>query len=46
MGTNHDDRQRGHFGTARTLDAIRRKYFWHVHRHKEHGMLEPLPRPK
>jgi hypothetical protein len=66
MRTNHDDPQGGHFGTARTLDAIRRKYFWHgmakgikkyvktcnvcqrvaVHRHREYGMLEPLPRPK
>ena len=29
MRTNHDDPQGGHFGRTRTLDAIRRKYFWH-----------------
>jgi hypothetical protein len=63
---NHDDPQGAHFGRERTLDAIRRKYFWHgmakdireyvktcdicqrvaTHRHKEYGMLEPLPKPK
>jgi hypothetical protein len=29
MRTNHDDPQSGHFGRKRTLDVIRRKYFWH-----------------
>jgi transposase InsO family protein len=28
MRVNHDDPQGGHFGEKRTLDAIRRKYFW------------------
>lgn len=29
MRVNHDDPQGGHFGEKRTLDAIRRKYYWH-----------------
>ena len=28
MRTNHDDPYGGHFGTARTAELIRRKYFW------------------
>lgn len=28
MRNNHDDAQGGHFGVARTLAAIRRKYYW------------------
>jgi transposase InsO family protein len=26
---NHDDPQGGHFGQKRTLEAVRRKYYWH-----------------
>ena len=29
MRVNHDDPQGGHFGEKRTLDAMRRKYYWH-----------------
>ena len=63
--TNHDDPQGGHFGRARTTDALCRKYYWRgmvkdirkyvqtcdicqrnkIHRHKEYGLLEPLPTP-
>jgi hypothetical protein len=28
MAANHDDPYAGHFGTARTTELIRRKYFW------------------
>ena len=28
MKINHDDPHGGHFGTARTTELIRRKYFW------------------
>jgi hypothetical protein len=63
--TNRDDPQGGHFGRARTTDALCRKYYWRgmvkdirkyvqtcdicqrnkIHRHKEYGLLEPLPTP-
>ena len=26
---NHDDPQGGHFGERRTLESVRRKYYWH-----------------
>ncbi|CRG92938.1 Transposon Ty3-G Gag-Pol polyprotein [Talaromyces islandicus] len=65
MKNNHDDAQGGHFGKARTIAAIRRKYYWpaleadvdyyvrtcsicqrvKVHRHRQYGLLKPLPVP-
>jgi len=65
MKNNHDDAQGGHFGKARTVAAIRRKYYWpaleadvdyyirtcstcqrvKVHRHRQYGLLKPLPVP-